>query len=62
MVGLLETIVELTFEDEQISAEENRAVARSKEWFKENPGTQLEDLAAELGLDMERIRDHKRPA
>ena len=39
VVGLLETIVDPALEDEDISEEEAQAVARSKEWFKRNPGT-----------------------
>ena len=35
-------------DDEEISEEERQAVERSKEWFKHNQGTSLEDVAAEL--------------
>jgi hypothetical protein len=45
-------------EDEEISEEENQAVARSTEWFKHNKGTPFEDVAAELGFTMDQIRDH----
>jgi hypothetical protein len=49
-------------EDEEISEEEEQSVARSKEWFKNNQGTSLEDMAAELGLSMDQIRNGKAPA
>jgi hypothetical protein len=49
VVGLLETIVDPALEDEDISEEEAQAVARSKEWFKRNPGTPFEEVVAELG-------------
>ena len=49
-------------EDEEISEEENQAVARSKEWFKNNQGTSLEDVAAGLGFTMDQIRNGKEPA
>ena len=49
-------------EDEEISEEEEQSVARSKEWFKNNQGTSLEDMAAELGLSMDHIRNGKAPA
>jgi len=49
------------FEDEDIGEEEEQAVARSKEWFKHNQGTPIEDVAAELGFTMEQIRDYKDP-
>lgn len=49
------------FEDEETSEEEEQAVARSREWFKHNPGTPFEDVAAELGFSMDQIRDYKHP-
>jgi hypothetical protein len=49
-------------EDEEVSEEENRAAARSKEWFKNNQGTSLEDVAAGLGFTMDQIRNGKEPA
>lgn len=49
-------------EDEEISEEEEQAVARSREWFKHNCGTPIEDVAAELGFTMEQVRDYKDPA
>jgi hypothetical protein len=49
-------------EDEEISEEEEQSVARSKEWFKNNQGTSLEDMAAELGSSMDQIRNGKAPA
>jgi hypothetical protein len=62
LVGLLETMVVPEFEDEEISEAEELAVARSKEWFRHNKGTPLEDVAVELGLTMEQVRNHKEPA
>ena len=49
-------------EDEEISEEEEQAVARSREWFKHNQGIPFEEVVAELGFTMERIRDYKKPA
>ena len=49
-------------EDEEISEEENQSVARSKEWFKNNQGTSLEDVAAGFGFSMDQIRNGKAPA
>ncbi len=46
-------------EDEEISEEEAATVARSKEWFKHNPGIPFEQVVAELGFTMEQIRDNK---
>jgi hypothetical protein len=43
-------------EDEEISDEEIRAVEHSREWFKNNQGTSLEDVATELGFRMDEIR------
>ncbi len=50
------------FEDEEISEEEKQTVARSREWFKHNQGTSLEEVVAELGLSMDGIRGAKEPA
>jgi hypothetical protein len=46
-------------EDEEISAEEEQAVARSKEWFRHNEGIPFEQVVAELGFTMEQIRGHR---
>jgi len=39
-------------EDEEIGEEEDRAVARSKEWFKHHEGTPFEDVVVEMGFSM----------
>jgi hypothetical protein len=49
-------------DDEPVTEEEERAVAASKEWFKNNPGIPLEEVAAELGFTMEQIRGDREPA
>jgi hypothetical protein len=46
-------------EDEEISPEEEQAVARSKEWFKHNEGIPFEQVATDLGFTMEQIRSHR---
>ena len=46
-------------EDEEISEEEERAVAESREWFKHNPGIPFEQVVAELGLTMEEVADYR---
>jgi len=46
-------------EDEEISQEEEEAVARSKEWLKHNEGIPVEQVATDLGLTMEQIRNHR---
>lgn len=61
VVHLLEVMVHAE-EDEQISAEEEAAVARSKDWFRKNQGIPFEQVVAELGFTMEQIRDVKDPA
>ncbi len=40
-------------EDEEISEEEERSVARSKEGFKNNQGNSLAEVAVELGFSMD---------
>jgi hypothetical protein len=44
-------------EDEEISAEEEQAVARSKEWFQHNEGIPFEQVVAGLGFTMDQIRN-----
>ena len=45
-------------EDEEISEEEERAVASSKEWFRNNQGIPFEDVVTDLGFTMDQIRGH----
>lgn len=46
-------------EDEEISQDEEQAVARSKEWFKHHDGIPFEQVVADLGFTMEQIRNHR---
>ena len=45
-------------EDEEISEEEEQAVARSKEWFKHNEGIPFEQVVTDLGFTMDQVRGH----
>jgi hypothetical protein len=45
-------------DDEPVSEEEERAVASSKAWFKDNQGIPFEDVVADLGFTMDQIRGH----
>jgi hypothetical protein len=51
-------IANAPLEDEEISEEENRAVAASKAWLSEHPGEGIpqEELLAELGSNPEDLR------
>lgn len=49
-------------DDEPVTAEEERAVAASKEWFQTHPGIPFEEVVADLGFTMEQIRGNKGPA
>ena len=63
IVHLLEVMVHDVEEDEEISLEEEAAVARSKEWFQHNEGIPFEQVVADLGFTMDQIRDAgKEPA
>lgn len=57
VIHLLETMVPLEEEDEEISAEEEAAVTRSKEWFQHNEGIPFEQVVTDLGFTMDQIRD-----
>ncbi len=69
VAGLLESMLDpvshalatAPLEDEEIGEEEHRAVARSKEWFKNHEGTAFEDVVTERGFSMEQIRKHQEP-
>jgi hypothetical protein len=57
VVHLLEVMVhDSEIEDEEISAGEEAAVVRSKEWYQRNEGIPFEQLVADLGFTMEQIR------
>ncbi len=47
----------LLLEAEEISNEEEAAVARSKEWFKHHEGIPFEELVADLGFSIEEVRN-----
>jgi hypothetical protein len=55
VVHLLEAMVERE-EDEQIGAEEESAVARSKQWFQHNDGIPFEQVVADLGFTTDAYR------
>ena len=46
-------------EDEEISEEEEQAVARSKEWFQHNEAVPFRQAATDFGFTMEQIRNHR---
>ena len=73
LVGLLETIVDpvaaalrnAPLEDEEISEEEEQAVAEAREWLKHNQPIPHEEVLAEFGLtmaDFERMGQTPLPA
>jgi hypothetical protein len=55
------TLANAPIEDEEISEEEERAVARSIEWFKYNEGIPFEEVLAEFGLTLDHLErmDHE---
>jgi hypothetical protein len=60
VVQLLEVMVEPD-DDEPLSEEDRRAIAASREEYRRNPDGfySLEQVAAECGITMDQIRDHK---
>ena len=59
VVRLLEVM--LRGDDEELTAEDRRAVAASREYFRQNPegGIPFEQVVAECGLTMDQVRHHK---
>lgn len=59
VLQLLEVMIEPA--DEHLTDEDRRAVARSREHFRENPdpGVSFEQFAAECGFTMDQVLGHK---
>jgi hypothetical protein len=59
VVRLLEVM--LRGDDEELTAEDRRAVAASREHFRRNPesGIPFEQVVAECGLTMDQVRHHQ---
>jgi hypothetical protein len=57
---LLEAIV-CEDDDEEVTEEESRAVAASREYFRQNPdgGIPFEQVVADCGLTMDQVRHHR---
>jgi hypothetical protein len=49
-------------EDEEISADEMRAIEEALEWSRHNPAIPFEQVLAELGFTMEEVNDVQEPA
>ena len=58
-VRLLEVM--LPGKDDELSAEDRRAVADSREYFRQNPegGIPFEQVVAECGFTMDQVRRHQ---
>ena len=59
VVRLLEVM--LRDDDEKLTAEDRRAVAASREYFRQNPegGIPFEQVVAECGFTMDQVRHHQ---
>jgi hypothetical protein len=53
------TIRNAPIDDEPESEEEARAVAASKEWFRNHRGIPFEEVAADLGFSMDEVRSSR---
>jgi hypothetical protein len=68
--GLLEVMLDpvslalanAPIEDEEISEEEERAIAEAREWLKHNPGIPFEQVVAELGFTVEEVQNYQDPS
>ena len=69
IVGLLrvmldpvsQAIANAPMDDEPVTAEEEKALDESREWFKHNKGIPHEQVLAELGITQEEIARYKEP-
>ena len=59
VVQLLETMV---YDDDALTEGDRQAVAASREYFRQNPqgGVRFEQVAADLGFTMDRVRGRNR--
>ena len=69
VVGLLEAMLDpvsraianAPFDDEPVTAEEEKALGEAREWSKHNKGIPHEQVLAELGITQEEIERFKEP-
>jgi len=69
-IGMLERLLDpvaraianAPIDDEPLTAEEEKALAESREWFKHNEGIPHEQVLAELGITQEEIDNYKEPS
>ena len=69
VVGLLEAMLDpvslaianAPIDDEPLTPEEEKAIAESREWLKQNPGIPHEQVLAVLGITQEEIERFKEP-
>jgi hypothetical protein len=68
-VGMLEALLDpvsraianAPIDDEPVTAEEERALEESREWFKHNKGIPHEQVLAEMGITQEEIDNYQEP-
>ena len=60
IVKLLEVMIREE-DDEELTAEDRRAVAASRDYFRQNPegGIPFEQVVAECGFTMDQVRQHQ---
>jgi hypothetical protein len=69
VVGLLEAMLDpvsraianAPFDDEPVTAEEEKALAEAREWLKHNKAIPNEQVLAELGITQEEINHFQEP-
>jgi hypothetical protein len=69
VVGVIEAMLDpvslaianAPIDDEPLTAEEENAIAESREWLKHNPGIPHEEVLAEFGITQEEIERFKEP-
>jgi len=69
VVGLLEAMLDpvsraianAPFDDEPVTAEEEKALAEAREWLKHNKAIPHEQVLAELGITQEEINHFQEP-
>ena len=54
-------IANAPIDDEPVTAEEEKALDESREWFKHNKGIPHEQVLAEMGITQEEIDNYQEP-
>ncbi|MEO8097557.1 MAG: hypothetical protein ABI811_07625 [Acidobacteriota bacterium] len=59
---LARALANAEIDDEPVTDDDRQSIEASREWFKHNKGSSIEEVAAELGFTMEEVTNYKDPS